>query len=224
MSRGGGGNSTSPQFAMENMKAKDRIGVLGGTFNPVHMGHLIMAQDALEQFDLSTVIFVPCACPAHKPARDVAAVEHRLAMLEAAVEGDLRFEVSDIEIRRGGVSYSIDTARGIKQRHPDSDIFFIIGSDSLPELRLWKDIGQLLDLCRFVTLARPGTDLDTPDLRDPMPGDARSPLLREQIRVGHLVNISSTDIRYRIAEGMSIRYLVHPAVEMYITEHSLFRQ
>ncbi|MEI6149456.1 MAG: nicotinate-nucleotide adenylyltransferase [bacterium] len=206
------------------MKPKDRIGVLGGTFNPVHMGHLIMAQDALEQFDLNTVTFVPCACPAHKPARDVAAAEHRLAMLEAAVEGDLRFEVSDIEIRRGGISYSIDTAREIKQLHPDSDIFFIIGSDSLPELRLWKDIDQLLDLCRFVTLARPGTDLDNPDLRDPMPGDARSPLLREQIRVGHLVNISSTDIRYRIAEGMSIRYLVHPAVEMYITEHSLFRQ
>jgi nicotinate-nucleotide adenylyltransferase len=188
------------------------------------MGHLIMAQDALELFELNTVIFVPCACPPHKASNDVAAAGHRLAMLQAALEGDLRFEVSDIEIRRGGVSYSIDTAREIKALHPGAEIFFIIGSDSLPELRLWKDIPQLLDVCRFVTIARPGTDLNDPGLRDPMPGDARSQSLRDQIRVGHLINISSTDIRYRIAEGMSIRYLVHPAVEMYIAEHSLFRQ
>jgi nicotinate-nucleotide adenylyltransferase len=187
------------------------------------MGHLVMAQDALELFELSTVIFVPCACPPHKSSRDVASAEHRLAMLQAALEGDLRFEVSDIEIRRGGVSYSIDTASEIKKLHPGAEMFFIIGSDSLPELRLWKDINQLLDLCRFVTIARPGNDLNDPGLCDPMPGDARSKLLREQIRIGHLINVSSTDIRYRIAEGMSIRYLVHPAVEMYITEHSLFR-
>jgi len=202
----------------------NRIGVFGGTFNPVHMGHLIMAQDALELFELNTVIFVPCACPPHKVSNDVASAGHRLAMLQAALEGDLRFEVSDIEIRRGGVSYSIDTAREIKALHPGAEIFFIIGSDSLPELRLWRDIRQLLDICRFVTIARPGTDLNDPGLRDPMPGDDRSQSLRDQIRVGHLVNISSTDIRYRIAEGMSIRYLVHPAVEMYIAEHSLFRQ
>jgi nicotinate-nucleotide adenylyltransferase len=182
-----------------------------------------MAQDALELFELNTVMFVPCACPPHKPARDLVSAEHRLAMLEAAVEGDLRFEVSDIELHRGGISYSIDTARDIRQEHPEADLFFIIGSDSLPELRLWKDIDQLLDLCRFVTIARPGTDMNDPSLRDPMPGDARSQILREQIRVGHLASISSTDIRYRIAEGMSIRYLVPSAVEMYIAEHSLFR-
>jgi nicotinate-nucleotide adenylyltransferase len=209
---------------MESTRQNTRIGIFGGTFNPVHMGHLIMAQDALELFELNTVVFVPCACPPHKPARDLASAEHRMAMLTAALEGDLRFEVSDIEIQRGGVSYSIDTAREIKQQHPEADVFFIIGSDSLPELRSWKHIDQLLDVCRFVTIARPGTDMNDPNLQDPMPGDARSSALRELIRVGHLVNISSTDIRYRIAEGMSIRYLVHPAVEMYITEHSLFRE
>lgn len=209
---------------MESLRPQNRIGIFGGTFNPVHMGHLVMAQDALELFELSKVIFVPCACPPHKTSNDVASAEHRLAMLQAALEGDLRFEVSDIEIRRGGVSYSIDTAREIKKHHLGCELFFIIGADSLPELRLWKEISQLLDLCRFVTIARPGVDLNDPGLRDPMPGDARSRLLRDQIRVGHMINISSTDIRYRIAEGMSIRYLVHPAVEMYIAEHSLFRQ
>ncbi len=209
---------------MESLRPQNRIGIFGGTFNPVHMGHLVMAQDALELFELSKVIFVPCACPPHKTSSDVASAEHRLAMLQVALEGDLRFEVSDIEILRGGVSYSIDTAREIKKLHPGSEMFFIIGADSLPELRLWKEISQLLDLYSFVTIARPGVDLNDPGLRDPMPGDPRSLLLRDQVRIGHLINISSTDIRYRIAEGMSIRYLVHPAVEMYIAEHSLFRQ
>ena len=199
-----------------------RIGVLGGTFNPPHLGHLILAQDAFELFDLSQVLFLPCAQPPHKAAAGLAAAEHRLAMLEAAIEGDLRFEVSDIELRRGGLSYSVDTARELKVRYPRAEILFIIGSDSLRELHQWKDIATLLELCQFVTLIRPGADeraLLAQDLRLPPPWPDR---LRAQIRVGHAVDISSTNIRHRLAEALSIRYLVHPAVEMYITEHRLY--
>lgn len=209
---------------MEDSRAITRIGILGGTFNPVHMGHLILAQDAMEHFELATVLFVPCASPPHKPARDLLPSEHRLAMLEAALEGEIRFQVSRLETDRGGTSYTIDTARELSRLHPGAEINFILGSDSLLELHLWKEIGELLELCRFVTLTRPGADCDCllkADLHLPPPWPDR---LKQNIRAGHTVGISSTDIRYRVAEGLSIRYLVHPAVEMYIAEHSLYRR
>ncbi len=199
-----------------------RIGILGGSFNPVHMGHLIVAQDALELFELTRVVFMPCAQSPHKPAADMAPGEHRIAMLQAAVEGDWRFEVSDLELRRGGVSWTVDTARELRRLHPEAEIVFIIGADSLRELHLWRDVHALLELARIVTLVRPGVDLDElcgEELKLKAPWPVR---LREQVRVGHMVGISATDIRYRIAEGMSIRYLVHPAVEMYIAEHRLY--
>lgn len=209
---------------MEGLSHNPRIGIFGGSFNPIHMGHLILAQDALELFELNKIIFVPCACPPHKPAKDLAPADHRLSMIEAALEGDLRMEVSDIEIRRGGVSYSVDTAREIRRMNPEAEVVFVVGSDSLPELHQWKDIGQLLELCRFVALARPGTDLRALENGDLKLDEDSAREIRRRIRVGHCVSISSTDIRYRVAEGMGIRYLVHPAVEMYITEHSLYRR
>jgi len=201
-----------------------RLGVLGGAFNPIHMGHLIMAQDAMELFELSQVLFVPCARPPHKPATDLAPAEHRLAMIQAALEGEWRFEVSDLELQRGDISWSVDTARELRNLYPTAELVFIIGADMLPELHLWREIRTLLELCRFVTLARPGTDLTAlqqADLKLEPPWPER---LKQQIRMGHLVNLSSTDIRYRIAEGLSIRYLVHPAVDMYIAEHRLYRK
>lgn len=209
---------------MDGLGTISRIGVLGGSFNPVHMGHLIVAQDALEQFELSQVVLMPCACPPHKSIRELLPAEHRVAMLEAAIEGDLRFLVSREEIDRGGVSYTIDTARSLKDQYPGCEIVFIIGSDSLLELHLWKDIGELLNLCGFVTLTRPGPEYD-----DVMKADLKLPpmwgeRLKAHVRVGHALCLSSTDIRYRVAEGMSIRYLVHPSVEMYIAEHSLYRR
>jgi nicotinate-nucleotide adenylyltransferase len=209
---------------MDDPTSKNRIGILGGTFNPVHMGHLILAQDALEQFELSKVVFMPCACPPHKSVRDLIPAEHRAAMLEAAIEGDLRFQVSRDEIERDGISYTIDTARAMKLQYPESEIVFVIGSDSLMELHLWKEINALLEVCRFVTLTRPGADYEALMKADLRLSPEWSDRLREHVRVGHTLSISSTDIRYRVAEGMSIRYLVHPAVEMYITEHSLYRR
>ena len=201
-----------------------RLGIFGGSFNPVHMGHLVVAQDALELFNLDRVLFVPCNRPPHKSPTGLVDGPHRLAMLEAALEGDLRFEASDIELSRGGISWSVDTARELRLRFPAAELVFIIGADSLLELHLWRESAELLKLCEFVTVVRPGTDMDALqqlELKLPAPWPER---LMGNVRVGHLVGISSTDIRCRVAEGLSIRYLVHPAVEMYIAEHSLYRK
>jgi nicotinate-nucleotide adenylyltransferase len=202
---------------------RERLGVLGGSFNPVHLGHLIMAQSALEAFELSRVLLVPCNQPPHKEAARVADSAHRLAMLEHALEGEWRFEVCDIEIQRGGISYTVDTLRALRQRHPESDLYFIIGSDSLRELHQWKDIYTILELCTIVTLCRPGATVDPLSPADLQLRPPHPERLLQNVAVGRMVDISSTDIRYRVAEGMSIRYLVPTGVEMYIAEHSLYR-
>jgi len=205
-----------------NSGAVNRIGILGGTFNPVHIGHLILAQSAVEAFDLAKVLFIPCAQPPHKEPAGLVTAEHRMAMLEAAIEGDLRFEVSDIEIKRGGTSYAIATVRQLLRIYPQSKLFFIIGSDTLPELHLWKDVNALLKLCTFVTFGRPGQNhrpLQPDDLHLDPPWPEQ--LLRNYQEL-RLVDVSSSDVRYRLAEGMSIRYLVPLSVEMYIAEHGLY--
>jgi nicotinate-nucleotide adenylyltransferase len=197
-----------------------RIGIFGGTFNPVHLGHLIAAQDACDQFELNRVLFIPCAVPPHKATGNLADNAHRLRMLEACLEGDPHFEFSDIEIERGGLSYTIDTVRALRRQEPAAEWFLILGSDSLLDLHSWRLVNALLDEIRIVTLIRPGTPLPTPEaLQLPAPWPDR---LLGDVRVGHQVEISSGDIRRRCAEGWSIRYLVHPAVEMYIAEHGLY--
>ncbi len=178
----------------------------------------------MDHFELAKVLFVPCAQAPHKSPFELVSASHRMAMLEAAIEGDLHFGVSDIEIQRGGVSYTIDTVSALVEEYPEMEVCFIIGADSLVELHLWKDIIRLLKLCRIVTIARPGIDLAVlrqSDLKLPAPWAGQ---LLADARVGHQINISSSDIRYRVAEGMCIRYLVSPAVDMYITEHSLYRR
>ncbi len=204
------------------MNNKQRLGVFGGTFNPVHLGHLIAAQDAADAFDLSRVLFLPCDCPPHKTARQLASTAHRVAMLEAALEGSLLFEVCDLEVRRGGTSYSIDTMRELARRYPAAALYFIIGADTLLELHTWKAIGELLELCSFITLTRPGFAI-TPDLAGRLQLPAPWPeKLLANLATGHQVDISSSDIRYRVAEGLRIAYLTPPAVEMYIMEHRLY--
>jgi nicotinate-nucleotide adenylyltransferase len=199
-----------------------RIGILGGTFNPVHLGHLILAQEAAETHGLAAVLFVPCAAPPHKETAGLTPAEHRKAMLEAAVADNDAFEVCDLELRRGGPSYSVDTVRELRRLHPGAALHFIIGADTLPELPSWRSIYELLELCRFVAFGRPGAGEAAPGpaairLRPPWPER-----LLGDFTPGRTVDISSSDIRRRVAEGRSIRYLVPEAVEQYIARHRLY--
>lgn len=204
------------------MSISEKIGVLGGTFNPVHMGHLIMAQDAMEHFDLTRVMFIPCSTPSHKKTIRLAEACHRLAMIEAATEDNLSYEVSDIEIKRGGISFAVDTMTHLKKLYIQSEFFFIIGTDTLLDLHSWKNISELLQLCSFVTIARPGFDTGAITRHSLKLESQWADRLLENIVTGHGINISSSDIRHRIAEGMNTRYLIPEAVRMYIAEHNLY--
>ena len=202
----------------------ERMIVFGGSFNPVHLGHLIMAEDAREQFQADRVLFVPAAQPPHKPAAALAAPEHRIEMLRLAVQDHAAFSVSDLEIRRGGVSYSVDTVEHLRRERPDRALLFLVGGDTLPEIHLWRDVYRLLDLCEVITLVRPGYPpdrlrADGLGLREPW-----ASRLARGVATGHQVDIASSEIRQRIATGRSIRYLVPPAVERYIRVHHLYEQ
>ena len=198
-----------------------RVGILGGTFNPIHVGHLIIAQDALEQLGLARVIFVPSATPPHKPLDGNATAAQRLAMVRLAIRGDRRFAVDDLEIGRGGKSYTVDTLAQLRQRMPNVEFHFIIGSDSLRELHRWKDVARLVRLCTFVTVPRPG--FEPKPVVDPKLDAATRRRLQQQVLRGHPCDIASRDIRSRIAQGRSIRYLVPDAVARYIESHRLYR-
>ena len=205
-----------------NEEIKQRIGIMGGTFNPIHIGHMIIAQNALEDYGLSKVIFIPCAIPPHKDAMPVVDARHRKEMVLLAIEDSLFFEQSDVELDRDGPSYAVDTVRSLYEEEPDAEFFFIIGSDSLKELYLWKDIYSLLPLCQFITYSRPGFDveeLSESDIFLDAPWPKR--LLKNIHRARH-IEISSSDIRYRLAEGLSIKYIVPDPVVMYIYEHGLY--
>ena len=200
-----------------------RIAIFGGTFNPVHVGHLIAAQDAHEIMGIDRTIWVPVAEPPHKPSPDLAPGDDRLRMVNLAVAGDPRFEISDMELRRAGPSYSIDTVRECLRRLPDAEICFLIGSDSLADLHTWREIRALLDLCRFVTVARPGFDaagINPERLR--LPRETCAALLANVVEV-HPVAVSSSEVRARVARGLPIRYLVPDPVVSWIRERGLYR-
>jgi nicotinate-nucleotide adenylyltransferase len=196
---------------------------MGGSFDPVHIGHLIIAQDAAERLELSEVVFIPAAIPPHKQHLQQADIGHRLNMLKLASETDVRFSVSDIELQRGGVSYTVDTVHALKASRPDADWVLIVGSDNLVDLHNWYKIDELLDLCEVATFLRPGeSSLEAIAEKVILPDPRKEMLLRNVVDT-HLVEVSSTEIRMRVAEGLSIRYLVPPEVEMYIFEHGLYQ-
>ncbi len=207
-------------FRMSENKP-EQIGVFGGSFDPVHTGHLAIAQDAVEQLELDRLIFVPAAVPPHKQGHTLAEGRHRFEMLQLATEANLSFEVSDMELQRGGVSYTFDTMTQIQFEHPGAALFFIVGLDSLTILHSWRNIEQLLELCTVVPFARGGENpariAEQIQLAEPW----KTRLLKRLIRI-HEIEISASEIRIRLAEGLSIRYLVPPEVEMYIAEHGLY--
>ncbi|MEI8207226.1 MAG: nicotinate-nucleotide adenylyltransferase [Kiritimatiellales bacterium] len=204
-----------------NEKTTERIGVFGGSFDPVHLGHLTIAQDAVERLELNRLIFVPAAVPPHKKGHTLAEGRHRLEMLQLATEGNLSFEVSDMELQRGGVSYTFDTMTHIQAERHGAELFFIVGIDSLAELHLWRNIEQLLEMCTVVPFARGGEDPVRVAEQIQLSKDWKTKLLERLIRI-HEIEISASDIRMRLAEGLSIRYLVPPEVGMYIAEHGLY--
>lgn len=195
--------------------------MFGGSFDPVHMGHLTIAQDAVEQLELNRLIFVPAAVPPHKQGKTLVEGRHRFEMLQLATETNLSFEVSDMELQRGGISYTFDTMTQIQFEHPGAELFFIVGLDSLVELHLWKNIEQLLELCMVVPFARGGEDPARIAEQIQLSDGWKTKLLGRLIRI-HEIEISASEVRMRLAEGLSIRYLVPPEVEMYIAEHHLY--
>ena len=199
----------------------EKIGILGGTFNPPHLGHLVMAMDAMEEARLDRVVFVPAARPPHKlHLADIAPADDRLAMTRLAVTDEPRFSVSDVELRRGGPSYTVDTLRALAGELPGAELCLIIGGDTLRELPSWRAVEEILGLCRVITVARPGFDRER--MRPALPGDWPERLLAGVV-AGHGLDISSTDIRLRVASGRCIRFLVPDAVAAYIAQRNLYR-
>lgn len=192
-----------------------KIGFLGGSFDPVHFGHLMAAQDAYEQHQLDRLILVPAAQAPLKPNDVQSSAEDRLAMLRAAVEWDRRFEISDVELRRGGVSYTIDSARHFRATYPNDELYWIIGGDQLPKLHLWKEVTELARLVEFIFLERPGF---------PVKAQPQIPGLRLHRCDGHLLAISSTELRDRTRRGLSLDYFVPHKAIVYIKDHSLYRE
>lgn len=199
-----------------------RIALVGGSFDPVHCGHLAIARAALRELGVAKVWFIPARISPLKGRAARASDEDRLAMLRIATCGETRFGVSDCELRRGGVSYTVDTVREWKSRHPGVEILFVAGMDSLLTLRYWKDPVGLLSLCRFVTFTRPGAIVE-PSARDiGLPDEHCRRLLADIVRT-EFVSVSSSSVRERIAAGLDVSGSVPRAVARYIASRGLYR-
>lgn len=208
---------------VSDLSFKKRIGILGGTFNPIHMGHLIMAEKVCKHHHLSRVIFIPAYIPPHKYVNELADAIHRYQMVKVAVNENDKFEVSDIEIKREGKSYTIDTVQEILRYYgEDCDVFLIMGADSLNELELWKNIKKLSQLCHFVVVNRPGFTTDaTPRLAELIGCDNILDIEKLRVKI-EPVGISSTEIRKRLKDRIKINGLVPECVGAYIKEHGLY--
>lgn len=195
-----------------------RLGVMGGTFDPIHYGHLVTAEEALVQFGLDSVLFVPTGRPWMKEHEVVSPAEDRYLMTVIATASNPLFSVSRMEVDRDGPTYTVDTLRGLKAERGDrTDLFFVTGADAIVEILQWKEPGELFDLAHFIAATRPGYDLKGLEAYAP---DGRSEISVMNIPA---LAISSTDIRRRVAEGHPIRYLVPEGVKSYIEKEHLYR-
>jgi len=187
---------------------------MGGSFDPVHFGHLIAAQDAQEQYEFDRLFLVPAAQAPLKPKDVASAPPERLAMLQAATEWDRRFEISDYELKKGGISFTIDSVRHFRTQFPDDQLYWIIGGDQLPKMNLWKDIAELAQLIEFIFLERP---------KHPAKPTPNIPGLRLHRCDGHLIEISSSELRQRVRDGLSLHYFCPHKVIAHIETKQLYR-
>jgi nicotinate-nucleotide adenylyltransferase len=211
-----------------------KTGILGGTFNPIHLAHLSIAEEVQRACGLDKILFIPAAEPPHKDVAGEVSFAHRLAMVEAAIRDYPAFQASDLETRRSGKSFSVDTLEILRQKDPHGERFFIIGLDSYRDIASWKDFAQLFNLSHVVVTTRPGVIVGNP--LEPLPvadhenfcyaedtGKIRHKSGNQLIFLKETqLDISSTQIRNRVAKGQSIRHLVSPAVADYIEEHGLY--
>ncbi len=206
---------------MQNSKAGQvNIGLMGGTFDPIHLGHLVSAEEARQQFSLDYVIFVPAGLPPHKEKIGVSAPEHRYLMTTLAVMSNPAFIVSRYEVDRTEPSYTIDTVRHFaRQEAHEASLFFITGADAILEILTWKDYEELLKMCTFIAVTRPGYSLERlGEMRGSLPGIMNKVHLLEIPALA----ISSTYIRERVALGRTIKYLTPEPVEQYIRKQRLY--
>ncbi|MFZ5647594.1 MAG: nicotinate-nucleotide adenylyltransferase [Bacillota bacterium] len=203
------------------VEKKSKLGIMGGTFDPIHYGHLVAAEGARHHFGLDKVIFIPAARPPHKRSRGISDPYHRLNMTVLATGSNVNFEVSDIEIKRNGPSYTIDTVDHFRRSAPDSAIYFITGADAVLEILTWHRVQELLDMCFFIAATRPGYRLE--NLSESLKGLPSYCLEKISLMEVPALAISSTDIRERVKKGMPIKYLLPEEVENYINRKKLYR-
>ena len=203
------------------MTMPQRIGIFGGTFNPIHLGHLVIAEAAWQEYDLAKVVFVPASHPPHKQQdSDVAPNELRYEMVRLAIADNPHFDISDVELRREGLSYTVDTLRYFHTQYPaGTEFYFIIGTDTLEQLPTWKYIDELIELCHFVSALRPHDQVNREHLTERF-GDLA------QTRIHYLatpqLEISATDLRRRLCRGQSVRYLMPDPVRRRLTEKGIY--
>ena len=196
-----------------------RVGVFGGTFDPVHIGHLIAAERATELLALDEMLFVPAGEPWFKADEPVTDAEHRLNMVRLAVESNPRFSVSDVEVVRPGPSYTIDTLEELRSHAGEGTKFFLVlGLDALAEMHRWRSPERVFDLATVVGVSRPGAEFDSGALYAALPYSAERVIMLDV----PMVDVGATELRRRAAEGSSLRYLVPDSVERYIREHDLY--
>jgi len=193
---------------------KERLGILGGTFDPIHLGHLILAEESREELGLHKVIFVPSAIPPHKDNPCLSSAKDRLMMAKIAVQDNPNFMLSELELKREGKSYTIDSLNEFKKLYPGSELFLLLGSDVLEELSSWREPDRIFEQVKVVIALRPGFDKIDP----------HNSYLKKSILIPiNGLNISSSQIREKVKTGKSIRYLVPPGVEEFIQAKNLYR-
>ncbi len=214
-----------------------RWGLLGGTFDPIHFGHLRAAEEMLQIFDLNRIIFIPSSRPPHKQEADVASFYHREQMVRLAIEGNVSFSFSDVENQRAGKSYSVETVEYILNKYMENlDLYFILGQDAFQYITTWKDWSKLLLLCNFCVMTRPGYKQDS--LEGALPADFASRFAYDEKTdaykgpTGHAIyfrhvtflDISASRIREMVNTGQSVRYLLPEGVRHYIAKNSLYKK